>query len=315
MAVGATTSASIRNMFRTFIAEAMYTAEHLGVMDKSIDTKRLPLRMGTRYNEPYFGALVATDIPENLEFDNPQVVGDANISITPQERGCQVLWPDRLSDAMTESLPSIVGKLLSRAIEYKRDVDLLTMLDAVGGSLGGGTAACTVGIIHAALSAIREGIPLSGATARTGARSTGEPATSPLRVVLHERHRHDLMGQLSGLGGVPTQITGSAVTINYAGQSLTDYNARWVEQYYVGHIAGAMMLIDNNIPIVSNAAKGGAFERDAFVQVTYRGLRDYTARSNDGRFYKQTVIADYGFGIRKDVGGVELHLDATAPAV
>ena len=315
MATAPTTSASINDMLRTFIAEAQFVQEHKGVMDKIIDTQSLPKKWGRTWNEPYLNALDAVDLVENSVFDSPQQISDATTQITPSEKGCQILWPHRLNDVITENLPTIGGKLIANALEYKRDTDLLTLLDGFGGSLGSGTAAASVGIIDAALTAIREGRAINSGVARTGARATGDPATSPLRVVLQERHRHDLMSQLSGVGTAAGNTTSAIGAMNFAGQMLSEYNRKWIETYYICHVAGAMVVVDNNLTIDgSNQVKAGAFEEEALVQVKFRGIKEKQFETADGRFMQQTVVIDYGYGERKDVGGVELHLDATAAA-
>lgn len=316
MTSGMTNSTSIDNMLRTFISEAQFVQEHKEIMAKAIDTQRLPLKQGRNWNEPYLNALTAVDLLENSEYDDPQQISDTNVQITPSEKGCQVLWPVRFSDLITESLPSIAGKLIANAIEYKRDTDLLTLLDGFGASMGtSGTETLTVGAVMSALSAIREGIALSGGSNRTGARSTGDPSTSPLKVVIHNRMRYDIASQLSGLGGAPTQVTTGAAVMNFAGQMLGEYNQKWIETHYAFHIDGAMVLTDNNIDVSGSTAKGAAFEQDALVHITFRGMREKSVKSDDAdRFIKQTVVVDYGFGERKDAGGVELFYNATAPA-
>ena len=177
-----------------------------------------------------------------------------------------------------------------------------------------GTLTLTAGIITAAMDAIKEGIPLSGGTARTGARDTGEPATGPIKIVLQQRQRHDLVSQMSGLGGAPTQVTTGASVMNYAPAMLSDYNKKWIETYYEFHLNGAMVIVDNNISTSGNKAKGGVFAEDAYLQVTYRGLKEKSVESDDGRFTKQTVTADYGYGVEIDPHTVEIWTDATAPA-
>lgn len=310
-----TSSATLDNVIRTFIAEAQLIQEHKGAMDKIVQSVRLPKKQGKVYHRPYFNTLDAVDLSENSEYDDPQGISDTDFSVTITEKGCQVMWPYRLNDYITENLPTVAGKLIANALEYKRDTDLLTLLDSSGASLGSsGTLTLTVGLVNAALNAIREGIPLSGGTARTGARSTGEPATSPLRIVLQERQRYDLMSQLSGLSGTPSQVTTGAAVMNYAGQMLGDYNQKWIETYYQFHLNGAMVVVDNNISTSGNVAKGGVFSEDAYLQVTYRGIKEKNVESDDGRFTKQTVTVDYGYGVEIDPQTVELYTEATAAA-
>lgn len=317
MAAGVTTSASINDMLSVFIAAAQFVQEHKGVMDKAIDTQTLPKKRGRDWKEPYANALDAVDLPENSEFNSPQQIADEIITITPSEKGCQVQWPVRLADVITENLPAIAGRLIANALEYKRDTDLLTLLDGFAGILGSDSTTCTIGVLNAALTGIREGRPVGSGVARTGARTTGDPATSPLRIVLQERHMHDLMAQLSGVGtAAGNASTASAGVMNFAAQMLSEYNVKWIETYYQFHLRGAMVLVDNNLSIDTTGThyvKAGAFEEEALVQVKFRGITEAQEMTDDHRFIKQTSTIDYGFGERKDVGGVELQLNATAP--
>lgn len=315
MPTGVTGSQQITRAVRLFIAEMQYTQEGEQMMAKLVDTRALPKNQGLTYNEPYVGAITAMEAAMDEEFNNPQQIVDQRITITPTEKIVQVLWPDRLNLYISENFPRIAGRLMTNALEYKRDVDLLTLLASTTGVLGSGTAPLTVGIVSAAMAVITAGLPANGSTPRVGARPTGDPSTGPWYCIVHPYNVHDLRSQLSGLGTLPGAssgvVVGTADKPSIAG--LTDVNLEWIQRYYKGDIAGAHLMVSNNLAITSNTIRGGVWSRDAFVHVTYQGIQNYTDRSSDGRFTKQTAWIDYGFGQRVSVWAQQLWLDATAP--
>lgn len=314
MATGLTGSAQITKAVKLFVAEMQYTQEHEQMMTKLVDTRTLPKGQGLTYHEPYVGAITAMEAAMDEEYNNPQQITDSEITITPTEKIVQVLWPDRLNLYISESFPRIAGRLMANALEYKRDVDLLTLLASTTGVIGNGTGPLTVGVVSAAMAVIGPGLPANGSTARTGARSTGDPSTGPYYCLVHPYNVHDLRSQLSGLGTLPGATSGTVGTADKpAIAGLTTVNMDWIQRHYRGVIAEANLMVNGNLAITSNAVKGGVWAKDAFVHVTYQGVQNYEYRTQDGRFTKQTSWIDYGFGQRVSVWAQQLWLDATAP--
>lgn len=314
---GIVTTTQIDNMSQTFIAKALETREHSPVMDKLVDTKTLPKGHGIAWNEPYVGSISASALTEGEEFDSPSQFTDTNIQITVGEVGVQVYIPKRSNDRVKEDLYGIAGRLMSNAIEYKRDTDLLGLLDGFGGSLGSGTATLVAGHITSAASSIRAGRAQSGGTARTGARSTGDPVTGPIHCVVHEYQRRALAAQFSGLfsGSSDGAISTTAPTQNFGTNrvGLSDWQVRWIKDHYRGQVDGIDIIVDNNLTIASNAAKGGVFGEMALVHVKYRAPFTKRVETDDGRLIKMTMVDDYGYGERNDIWGVELNVAAVTP--
>jgi hypothetical protein len=314
MATGLTGSQQIRNAVRLFVAEMQYTQEHEQMMVRLVDTRELPKNMGLTYNEPYVGAITAMEAAMDQEFNNPQQITDQKITITPTEKIVQVLWPKRLNLYISESFPRIAGRLMANALEYKRDVDLLTLLASTTGVIGNGTQPLTVGLVSAAMSVIGPGIPANGSVARVGARPTGDPSDGPYYCLAHPFNAHDLRSQLSGLGTLPGATSGAVGTVTAPSiAGLTDVNMDWIRRHYRGQIAEAEFLVNGNLAITSNAVKGGVWSKDAFVHVTYQGVQNFEYETQDGRFVKQTAWVDYGFGQRVSVWAQQLFIDATPP--
>lgn len=314
MPTGITGFAQIRNAVRVFIAEMQFTQENEQMMAKLVDTRELPKNQGLTWNEPYVGAITAMEAAMDEQFYNPQQITDQKVSITPTEKIVQVLWPKRLDLYISESFPRIAGRLMANALEYKRDVDLLSLLGATTGVIGNGTQPLTVGIVSAAMAVIGPGLPANGSVARQGARPTGDPSSGPYYCLAHPVNAHDLRSQLSGLGTAPgatTTTVGAASNATIAG--LTDVNMDWIRRHYRGPIAEAEFMVNGNLPITSNTVRGGVWSRDAFVHVTFQGVQNNMDDTLDGRFIVQTSWVDYGFGQRVSVWAQQLYIDATPP--
>lgn len=311
------TTTQIDNLSQTFIAKALETREHTGVMDKLVDTKRLPNGYGSTYNEPYIGSISAAALTDGLEFDSPVSFTDTNVTVTTGEVGVQTLITKRTNDVVKENLMAIAGRLMSNAIAYKRDTDLLALMDGFGGSFGSGTATLVVGHITSALAMLRSGRAASGGTARTGARTTGDPAPAPYYAVIHEWQRRALAAQLSGVFAVSSDaaIGTTAPSMNFTGRAggISDYQAKWIEEHYLGTIDGCKVIIDNNLPISSSATKSGVFSKEALINLMFRNMVHKTVETDDGRAVKTTLVDDYGTGERNDIWGIELNIACVAP--
>lgn len=313
MATGITGQTQLDDAVRTFIAEAAELAEHKSVMKALVDNRTLPNKQGRTWNEPWFTPLAnASALTDGVEFDSPTQVTDDKITITPAEVGIQVLWTERANLTITENFPSIAADLMTNSIERKRDKDLFDLMDGFSTSLGGSTTTFTLGLLSAAVASLQGG---RTGTTRTGALTTGDPAPTPYYCVLGPYHSHDMLMQLGGISGAPTQYTTTAMPGNFAGQTLTSDNIQYLRNAgkSLGMWRGAEIFIDGNATIASNAGKFGVFSKMALVHVQFQAIQNYLIRTNDGRAHKHTMWADYGYAERADNYGVELYLDHTAP--
>jgi len=312
MATGLTGAAQITKAVRTYVAEMQFTQENGQMMAKLVDTEELPKGQGLIFRRPYGGAIDAFEVAMDEEFDNPQQYVDQAIQITPTEKITQMLWPKRLNLFTSENFARVNARVMSAALEYKRDVDLISLGAASTGVLGDGTGPLTVGMVSAAMAVIQAGIPANGSVAWTGARATGDPGDGPWYVVAHPFNQHDLRGQLSGLGG-STQLT-AAVAANYPTVAgTTSFNEAQIRRHYRGPIAEADFMVNGNMPITANKVRAFVFDKEAFLHITYQGVQNGQHESGDTRFIKATTWIDYGFGINKSVWAQQLYIDASIP--
>jgi hypothetical protein len=316
MATGIIGQAQIDDALRTMVAEAVTYGEHKGIYRGTVDERRLPRKMGRDWREPALPPLTAFGANPDEEYDSPQQIQDSKIVITPAESLVQFMASRRADVTSTLSLMSMLGELAADGLEQKRDADGIVQYDTAGGVLGT-NATVTVDVIAKGATYVRSGRAAPGGSMRTGARPTGDPPQGPIYSVFHEFNRFDIQSQLSGLGGAPTQITGStAAVMNWSGNELTDYMKRWIEDgTFEARIAATNFLIDNNFSIVGNVIKGGIYAKQAFVHVTFIDYDPFEMPTVDGRFRRVTVIADYGNGKRADNYVIEVGADATAPTV
>lgn len=315
MATGPIGQSQITNALRVMMAEANRFGEHKGVYKGTVELHELPRKMGRDWNRPSLPPLTAVAVAADNEYDSPQQVADQKVTITPGEVIVQVEYGLRAFATSTLNA-GMLGELTADAIEVKRDVDGLAVYDTFGGVIGTTSTTLTVDLIAKAATNVKAGRATNGASARTGARTTGEANFGEMFAVFHEYNFFDIQSQLSGLGGAPTQVTTGAAAMNYAGNTISEYMKSWIEQgSFVGKIAGTTVLVDNNFTIASNAIKGGVYGRKSLLHITFD---DYDLKdpwySKDRRFVTLTAVADYGNGKQMDVGGREVDVDATAPS-
>lgn len=314
MTTGIIGQTQIANALRTLMAEADRFGEHTGVYKGTVDLRTLPRKMGRNYNIPALPPVTAVAALADEEYDSPQQISDQLITGTPAEVIAQVQYGLRAFATSTLN-QSMLGELLSDAIEQKRDADGLGQYDNFGGVLGTTSTTLTVDLIAKACAQIRSGRASSGATARTGARTTGDAPKGKMYAVFHEYNRFDIASQLSGVGGAPSQVTTGAAVMNFTATHISPFMQKFIEQgAYVQDIAGASFLVDNNFTIASTAIKGGVYSEKALVHITFSDYEVHDFTSKDGRFITLTAIADYGNLERADQYGREVAVDATAPS-
>lgn len=318
MATGVITTTSIDNMSETFIAKHLEVREHTGVMDKVTDVKRLPLGYGVTYHEPYVGALDAGLVTDGVEYDSPSLFTDTDVTVTSSLYAVQTMITYRSNDRVHEDLFGIAGRLMTNSLEYKRDVLGLAELDSAASSTGSGTATLTWGHLTAASAVIRSGLGGSGATLRTGARTTGDPPDSQLYAIIHEYQWRALAAQVGGLFAVASDATigttapNSSFTAHVGGVS--DWQARWLTEHFrTTTIDGVKVLVDNNMAGGGSSTKSGVIARDSTIALKFRTVRRKEFETADGLAKKLTLADEIGFGERADHWKVELNVACATP--
>jgi len=288
MAVGNTTTGSLTDSLPTMIASARIVREQEGVMQQLCERQTLPEGTGLTWNEVLFEKLTAQDITETTELDNPQQMEDSLLTITPTVTGIETVITDRVAARISKNAYAKIGSLAQNAIERKKDIDGLTMLDSFSNSYCGAGTTLTSGHVSAATALI--------------IGNTSEPGNPPYRCVLHPYQIHDIEDEI--VAGVGTYVVNEGLT------------ARVFSEGFRGMIAGAQLYPDGNITIdSSDDAKGGVFAQEALVLVQGRAPRMAAVRAENigGGATKVYHYDEYAYGERLDTWGVEVYSDATAP--
>ena len=288
MAVGNTTTGSLADSLPTVIASARIVREQEGVMQQLVEKQTLGEGTGLSWNEVKFEKLTAQDITETTELNNPQQLSDSLFTITPTVTGIETCITDRVAARISKVAYAKIGSGAQNAIERKKDVDGLTMLDGFSNSYCGAGSTLTSGHIAAAMALI------------TG--NATEPAKPPYRCVLHPYQIHDIEDEI--VAGIGTYNVEEGLT------------ARVFSEGFRGMIAGAQLYPDGNITADSgDDMKGGVFAQEAIILVQGRAPRMVAVRAENigGGATKVYHYDEYAFGERLDSWGAELYSDATAP--
>lgn len=307
----------IDNDSMTFIDKMQMTRENAGVVDKLVDVKRLPNGYGLAYNEPYVGALTAVQLTDGEELNSPSPYSDTNVQVTVIEYGVQTLVSKLSNAQVKENLMALSGKLMGNALAYKLDRTGITQGQSFGGALGSGTATLVVGHLTSASATVGAGLAQSGGVARTGARSTGDPADSEKYAIIHPYQRRALAAQLSGIFSIASDATIAnnqpvmSFTSNRVG--LSEYQRLWIETHYKGKFDDVNVITDGNIPISSAVAIGWLAARDAIIHLKYFTPNHFEFPTVDGRAMRFTDSDVWGWGSRNDVWGVALNCACATP--
>ena len=229
---GTTTTEVLRQSLPALINEARIIQEYGTVMIGLADRVRLGEGVGNVWTEIDLAKLTASAITETTEEDNPQQLADNPFNLTPAVISVHTVITDRTARNISKNVFAKTGSLGQNAIDRKKDIDGLVVLDGFTTSLGGAGTTLTTGQIAAGATRVRS--------------NTTEPWDGSVAFVLHGFQMKDLFDELvAGVGTYPIPV-GDTSTVFKGGFHLPIMNA-----------AGFM---DDNIIIDSNAdAKGGTF--------------------------------------------------------
>ena len=289
MPTGYTTTGALADSLPIWISSARIVREYEGVMPQLVDKQTLGEGIGLSWNEVSMAQLVAQDISENTELDNPQQMEDTLLTITPTVVGIEILITDRVAARISKTAYAKIGSLAQNAIQRKKDEDGLTVLDSgnTTSSPGSGTT-LTSGHIASAKYNISS--------------NTTEPGPPPYRCVLHGFQIKDLFDEL--VSGVGTYAVPEGPT------------ARVFSTGFHLPVAGAEVYEDGNIAIVSSNAKGGVFSQMGIILVQGRAPRVMTKPRPEigGGATSMYHYDEYAYGIRSSTNWLaEIQSDATAP--
>jgi hypothetical protein len=290
MVVGITTSDALADSLDSIVASARISREQKGVMPQLVDVQTLSPNTGGSWKEVTMASLEAQAVGKTTDLDeNPTALSDSSMSITPTMIGMVTILTDEMRGRISKLSLAQTGMLAQNAIQRKKDLDGLVMLDGASVSLCGAGSTLTSGHISAAVTRIT-----SNAT---------EPGMPPIYVVLNGNQIKDIKDELTTVGTYPIPM-GMTAEVYSTGQMMP--------------INGAVIFEDGNITAdSSDDAKGGVFAKEGIVLVQEGSLKVETMRKpNLGGGADAIYMYDaYAYGERSSGNWVvEIYSDATTPS-
>ena len=289
MATGITHTSALTDSLPVVIASARIVREYEGPMPGLVDKVTLEGGTGLAWKEVSFAKMTAQAVGETEPLTNPQQAADTPFTISPTVVGIQTLITDRVAARLSKVAFAKLGSLAQNAIQRKKDIDGLTVLDGATVSQPGAGNVLSSGVVSAMVAQI-EG-------------NTTEPGVPPFRCVLHPYQVKDLYDELTA--GVGTYPIAEGET------------ARIFRDGFKGTISSASVFVDGNITIDSSSdSKGGVFAKEAIVLV--QGKVPWTKTREEphigGGATSVWVYDEYAYGERSAGNWLkEIYSDTTAP--
>ena len=289
MASGRTTTSELADSLDTIVASARIIQDFEGAMQQLVDKDRLDENSSLSWKEVAFEKLTAQNVNEDTELDNPQALSDSAITVTPTVVAIHTVITDRVRARLSKKALGQIGPLAQNAMERKKDIDGLTVLDSFTSTNPGAGNTLTSGNLRSFASVVRTG-------------DNTEPSRPPYRIVLHSYQIKDIEDELAGVvGSFPIE------------DGLT---ARVFKEGFRGMVGGAQIYEDDNITIDASAdAKGAVFAQRAILLIQGRGPRAITIRNEKlgGGADELIMYDEYAYGVRLNAWGYEVYSDATEP--
>lgn len=289
MPTGVTTTGTLADSIPTVIQSARVIREFAGVMPRLVDRRRVGTGEGLAFNEISLSQLTAQDITETTKLENHQQLVDTLFSLQPAQVGLSIKITDRSKRIISQNVAALIGSLGQRAMNTKKDKNLLAIGSSATTDLGTAGNPMTLGIISAASSRI------------TG--NTTEPGVDmPKYFVGKSFHMKDLYDEITaGIGTYPIP----------AGLTVDTFRSG-----FKGSVMDVEAYVDDNITVdASDDAIAMVFGRDAIVHVERNSPTAYTDRDNSygGGADVMYMYDEYGTGIRQQVWVYAATADVTAP--
>ncbi len=289
MATGPTVTGSLAESLPYVIESARIIREFAGVMPRLVDRQRLPEGSGLNWNEIALSQLEAQDITEQTKLENHQQLVDTLFSVTPAQVGLSVKITDRTRRRVDRKVAAQWGALGQKAMNTKKDKNLLAVGSSATTDLGTAGNPMTSGLVSA------------GASRITG--NTTEPGTEmPKYTVGTSFHIKDLQDELvSGIGtyAIPSGLTEETY-----------------RRGFQGSIFNTEAFIDDNITVDSATdAIAMVFGRDGIVHVEGASPRATTVRDEfyGGGADIMVMYDEYATGVRQQAWLYAITADSTAP--
>ena len=252
MAIGETISGSLADSLPSIIADARIIREYDGVWQRTCDVRKLKSNTGLNWQEISLAQLVASDITETTENDNPQQIADTLLSVEPTMTQILVKVTDRTYRKIASVVESKMGTLAGNAMARKKDEDYLSLFSTFAATADPGAGQpMTFGHIAAAKSRITS--------------NTTEPATGSIFAILHGFQIKDIQDTLvAGVGtyNVPEGLTEDTFRIGFQGT-----------------VTGVNVFEDGNITIDTlDDAIGAVHAKEGVVAVMGMSIKTETRR-------------------------------------
>ena len=288
MPSGVTTTGTLADSLPTIINSARIIREFAGTMPKLVDRRKIGAGENGTFNEISLSQLTAGDITETTKLENYQQLVDTLFSLQSAQAGLAIKITDRAKWKISQNVAALIGSLGQRAMNTKKDKNLLAIGSSATTDLGTGGNPMTLGLI-------------SAASARITGNTTEPGVDMPKYFVGKSFHMKDLYDEITaGIGTypIPAGLTEQTFRTGFRG-SIMD-----VEAY-----------VDDNITVTSSNAIALAFGRDGIVHVEGQAPRVYNERDNayGGGADVLYMYDDYATGIRQQVWVYAITADVTAP--
>lgn len=282
MAFGTSGTAQISGYFNSILEDALFVLRERALMPALV-TSYGATGWADRKLSTY-PEVVAQSVGETDDFAAATVFDkSAVVTLTPGEIMAQIALTDRRLDTDPDGARADATTELGNALTTKLETDLVTLFSSFTASKGAGAgSAFTLTSVANSIAYLR-----------------AQKVNGPFSVVLHPYHWLDVWVEI----GKPTT---SVVASDVANTALKDYfvanlvNAQWYQH--------ALIPVDG-----SDDATSGVFNREALALDTRKTPTMEPERDASKRAWELNASAGYAKGVRRDVCGVKLIADATAP--
>lgn len=277
----------------TVIQSARIVREFAGVMPRLVDRRRLGTGEGLNWNEVALSQLVAQDLGNQQRNENFQLLEDTKFSVSESLVGLSIKITDHGRRRWSQNVASLVGDLGQRAMNTKKDKNLLAIGSSATTDLGTAGNPMTSTLV-------------GGAVTRVKSNRT-EPGTEfPVYLVGTGPHMHDIDEEL--VGGVGTYPVPAGLTADV------------FRNGFAGSIRRAEAFIDDNLTVdaaedaIAMVFAGGS--GGAIVHVEESTPRAVTVRDEglaDGADVMY-MTDRYATGIRQQVHIYAITADSQQPS-
>jgi len=316
---GATIPTTPGNLLKLMIASARMTPQADGNLTEIFLKDPLPQGMGTTYNSPKFGTLIASSLTQGVDMTQQQALTATNIVVTPAEVGVQGIITRKSIAQWSEPAAERAGVIMRQAMDRKKDIDISGLFAGFSRITGTATTVPSLGVITASVALLASG-PQVPATAVAQAAGLGyDVQQGPFIGVVSPVTVHYLTRGLLGGPSTTASVTTASIGLSGSPGSLQDQAARGgFQNSRIGELGGAMLYRNANLAKIASNDESNSFigTKDAivFVPMDYDALGDIDTEVDKSlRAIELNYIEDYGFAELDDAKGILVKLNNAPP--